>query len=238
MPYLSTTLRPQGQLLCGYSLLDDSGLANQIAAVSGQPPNAGDRCRLPDLRRVPCRHKSRRERSDPQRRLCLPGRNADPRRPARQRPLQLACLRGGNGRRGRQPDNCVYPGPEEADEHVARRLCGPAEPLRLLPLAARPGRLLDATTYRSTELTRTWARPRRRRTTRFIAPTLCNAGTAGQCPAGTADGPASADAFPAEWVPKILASPAYKEDGLLIAHLRRRQPRPVRRPHRTKTRCE
>ncbi len=44
----------------------------------------------------------------------------------------------------------------------------------------------------------------------------CSAGTAGQCPAGAAEGPASADAFLAEWAPRILASPAYKEDGLLV----------------------
>ena len=50
----------------------------------------------------------------------------------------------------------------------------------------------------------------------FIAPTPCNAGTAGQCPAGAAEGAASADAFLSAWVPKILASPAYKADGLLI----------------------
>jgi hypothetical protein len=39
MPYLSTTLRPQGDLLSGYSLLGSAGLPNALAAVSGQPPN-------------------------------------------------------------------------------------------------------------------------------------------------------------------------------------------------------
>ena len=33
---------------------------------------------------------------------------------------------------------------------------------------------------------------------------------------GSAEGAAAADAFLAKWVPKILASPAYKEDGLLV----------------------
>src|SRR4051794_3534723 len=52
----------------------------------------------------------------------------------------------------------------------------------------------------------------------FIAPTLCNSGASGQCPAGGTEGGASADAFLAAWVPKILASPAYKADGLLIVN--------------------
>jgi hypothetical protein len=51
----------------------------------------------------------------------------------------------------------------------------------------------------------------------FIAPTPCDSGATGQCaPGGTTEGPASADAFLANWIPKILASPAYKADGLLI----------------------
>ncbi len=39
MPYLSTTLRPQGELLSNYSLLGEGALPNGIAAISGQPPN-------------------------------------------------------------------------------------------------------------------------------------------------------------------------------------------------------
>jgi phosphatidylinositol-3-phosphatase len=50
----------------------------------------------------------------------------------------------------------------------------------------------------------------------FIAPDLCDAGVSSQCPAGAPAGPAAADAFLSSWVPKILSSPAYKKDGLLI----------------------
>ncbi len=50
----------------------------------------------------------------------------------------------------------------------------------------------------------------------YIAPTPCNSGAAGQCPPGSVEGAAAADAFLAEWVPQILASPTYKEDGLLV----------------------
>jgi hypothetical protein len=50
----------------------------------------------------------------------------------------------------------------------------------------------------------------------FIAPDPCDSGASGQCPAGAPEGAASADAFLSTWVPRILASPAYKADGLLI----------------------
>ena len=40
MPYLSQTLRPQGQLLSNYSLISAKGLPNYIAMTSGQRPNA------------------------------------------------------------------------------------------------------------------------------------------------------------------------------------------------------
>ena len=58
----------------------------------------------------------------------------------------------------------------------------------------------------------------------FITPNLCNDGHDGAgtgvrgttCANGQPGGLASADAFLKAWVPKILASPAYRRDGLLI----------------------
>ncbi len=58
----------------------------------------------------------------------------------------------------------------------------------------------------------------------FITPNLCNdghdgdgTGAAGKgCVNGAPGGLASADQFLRTWVPKILASPAYKQDGLII----------------------
>jgi hypothetical protein len=58
----------------------------------------------------------------------------------------------------------------------------------------------------------------------FITPNLCNDGHDGNgtgapgkgCADGRPGGLASTDAFLRAWVPKILASPAYKKDGLLI----------------------
>ena len=50
----------------------------------------------------------------------------------------------------------------------------------------------------------------------FITPNLCNDGHDAPCVDGAPGGLISADAFLRKWVPLILASPAYREDGLLI----------------------
>lgn len=50
----------------------------------------------------------------------------------------------------------------------------------------------------------------------FIVPGLCGDGHDAPCVDGRPGGLKSADAWLREWVPKILASPAYRQDGLLI----------------------
>jgi hypothetical protein len=64
----------------------------------------------------------------------------------------------------------------------------------------------------------------------YVSPSLCNAGFRGSCPEGTADGAAAADAFLAKAVPEILASPAYKKDGLLIVSFGASDPAPPADP--------
>jgi phosphatidylinositol-3-phosphatase len=50
----------------------------------------------------------------------------------------------------------------------------------------------------------------------YITPNLCNSGHDGPCVDGSTGGLVSADAWLRVWVPKILKSPAYKRDGLLV----------------------
>jgi hypothetical protein len=50
----------------------------------------------------------------------------------------------------------------------------------------------------------------------FIAPNLCHDGHDTPCKNGEPGGLNSADAFLRVWVPRILASPAYRQDGLLV----------------------
>jgi hypothetical protein len=50
----------------------------------------------------------------------------------------------------------------------------------------------------------------------FITPNLCNDGHDPQCIDGTPGGYPAINAFLRAWVPRITASPAFKQDGLLI----------------------
>ena len=50
----------------------------------------------------------------------------------------------------------------------------------------------------------------------FITPSLCNDGHDAPCVDGKPGGLVSSDLFLKTWVPRILASPAYRQDGLLI----------------------
>ena len=50
----------------------------------------------------------------------------------------------------------------------------------------------------------------------FITPNLCHDGHDAPCKNGEPGGLVSADAFLRNWVPRILASPAFKQDGLLV----------------------
>lgn len=50
----------------------------------------------------------------------------------------------------------------------------------------------------------------------YITPDLCHDGHDAPCASGEPGGLVSADRFLAQWVPQILASPAFRKDGLLV----------------------
>ncbi len=215
MPYLSTTLRRQGELLSNYALLDDGALPNGIAAISGQPPNSATVDGCPGSEAF----SSVKANSNgvlagtgcvyPVETLTI----------ADQLTLEQLDWRAyadGMADPAGKPANCVHPSPGESST------------------AAQPGgyaasqnpfvyfhSLLDlgdcsASDVPLEQLNKDLAKAEKTPSYSFIAPTPCSAGTVGQCPAGATEGAASADAFLSAWVPKILASPAYKADGVLI----------------------
>ncbi len=50
----------------------------------------------------------------------------------------------------------------------------------------------------------------------FLVPSLCNDGHDAPCVTGAPGGLLQADAFLAQWVPKIMAAPAYRDGGLIV----------------------
>jgi phosphatidylinositol-3-phosphatase len=215
MPYLSGTLRPKGELLSNYTLLGEAGLPNQIATLGGQPPNAATSAGCSTYAEFPPTSKADSNGIVhgagcvyPVETLTL----ADQLTSGR---LTWRAYAEGMVDETGAPANCVHPGAGESEAVTPGGYAARQNPFvyfhSLLDLGdcAADDLPIDqlAADLRKTEKTPNYS---------FIAPTPCDSGASGQCQPGIAEGPASADAFLATWVPKILASPAYKADGLLI----------------------
>lgn len=215
MPYLATQLRPKGELLSGYTLLDDATMPNSIAAVSGQPPNASTQADCSTYTEFPPSAKvdangvvSGAGCVYPVETLTIADQLASGRFSWR------GYMEGMVDESGKAA-NCVHPDADAADAPVPGGYAAAQNPfvhfhslLDLGDCATNDVSLEQLPTdLRKAEKTANYS---------YIAPTPCDSGAAGQCPPGSVEDAAAADAFLAKWVPQILASPAYKEDGLLI----------------------
>jgi hypothetical protein len=199
MPYLSGTLRPKGVLLTNYSLLDTAALPNGIAAISGQAPTAATKADCPDYEKC----------LFPVETLTL----ADQFGTARF--SWHAYLEGMANPEGK-PGNCIHPEPDATETPATGGYSAKLNPFvyfhSLLDLGDCASNDVPAS-----ELAKDLKRkPDAVANFNYVAPDLCNSGFRGQCPEGSPDGAAAADAWLEKTVAEILASPAYKKDGLLI----------------------
>jgi phosphatidylinositol-3-phosphatase len=199
MPYLASTLRPQGDLLSEFKLLDKAALPNSVAAIGGQPPTADTKADCLDYGK--CVYSAETLTLADQLGLA--------------KFTWRAYMEGMVNPETGQPDNCVYPQPGAPEAAVTGGYA-----TRLNPFAYFHS-LLDLGDCASNdvpfiELEKDLRKASATPNYSYISPNLCDAGISGQCPPGSPDGAAAADAFLATLVPKILAAPAYEKDGLLI----------------------
>lgn len=215
MPYLATTLRPQGDLLTNFKLLDAAALPNSLAAISGQPPNEQTKADCPTYTEIPAGATVSKKGVVsgsgcvyPVSTLTIADQVYGIQFKWR---AYLESMADASGK----PANCVHPEPEAAEVAVPGGYS-----TRLNPFAYFHSLLdLGDCSTNDTPLTGLEKDLKKTETTAnysYISPNLCSAGVTGQCAVGAPDGAAAADAFLANLVPKILASPAYKADGLLI----------------------
>lgn len=228
MPYLSATLRPQGELLSNYALLGEAGLPNQIAAISGQPPNGATTAGCSTYGEFPPTAKASANGVLSGSGCIYPVETltfADQLGVSR---LTWRAYVDGMVDATGSPANCVHPGPEEVEAVAPGGYTARQNPFvyfhSLLDLGD-----CSADDLPLDQLTADLRKAEKTPSFSFIAPTLCNSGATGQCAAGVTEGPAAADAFLSTWVPRILASPAYKADGLLIVDFAAANP-PVATP--------
>jgi hypothetical protein len=210
MPYLAGTLRPRGTLLSGYTLLDPAALPNSIAAVGGQPPTPETKADCPDYGK--CVYSAET--------LTLADQLGIAKFSWR------AYMEGMANPETGTPDNCVYPQPGAPPATTTGGYAATLNPFvyfhSLLDLGD-----CSANDVPLTQLEKDLKTAKSTPNYSYVSPDLCNAGVSGQCAPGTPEGAASADAFLATLVPKILASPAYKADGLLIVSFGQANPAPI-----------
>ena len=215
MQYLATQLQPKGELLSGFTLLDAATMPNGIAAVSGQPPNASTKANCSTYTEFP---PSAKVASNgvvsgagcvyPVETLTIADQLASGRFSWR------GYMEGMVDEAGK-PANCVHPDPDATNAPAPGAYAAAQNPFvnfhSLLDLG-------DCATndVPLEQLSKDLGKATNTPNYSYIAPTPCDSGATGQCAPGSVEGAAAADAFLAKWVPQILASPAYKEDGLLV----------------------
>jgi len=235
MPYLAS-LRPQGELLSNYTLLTDKGLPNYIGMIGGQSPNAltsGDCTTYTDYPGT----------AQPDRNGNVAGNGCIYPAQAINLADQLFSARfswgaymedmgkpepvaQGETAPANPPQNCVRPDVNAADPTQDVRKADPSTgyagsgyAVRHNPFAYFHSLLdLGSCAQKDVPLDRLdGALAAGTPNFTFISPNLCNSGEPTECDTDIKDpGPAQADKFLSTWVPKILASPAYQQDGVLI----------------------
>jgi hypothetical protein len=198
MPYLSGTLRQQGVLLTNYSLLDAAALPNGLAATSGQAPTADTKANCPQYEKC----------LFPVETLTVADQFGSARFTWHAYLEDMADPEG-------KPANCVHPEPGTTEATAPGGYSATANPFVYFHSLLDLG---DCATndVPLSELPKDLKKADSTANFSYIAPNQCNAGFRGQCPEGTPDGPAAADAWLERTTKEILSSPAYKKDGLLI----------------------
>ena len=220
-PYLKTTLPAKGTLLTQYYGVGHASLDNYIAMVSGQEPNPStqaDCTRYVDVVGA-----------------SVNGQNhgagcvypADVKTLGDQLDAKHVSWRGYMEDMGvdptREPSTCGNPGPSSGAGTQDQTQAASAKD----QYAARHNpfvyfhSLLDSGSCKRnvaelSQLTRDFASASTTPRFSFITPDLCSDGHDQPCIDGRPGGLTSVDAFLKVWVPRILNSPAFKKDGLLI----------------------
>jgi hypothetical protein len=218
-PYLSGRLRPQGVLLEQATALAADGLPDRLAQIGGQPPNAQTKAGCPTFAEIPPSATVSKRGEVTADGCVFPNTVTTIGDQLTSRGLLWRAYvedldRGPDRRR-----TCRRPGSNAADDTLRGRV-GDSYATRLNPWVYYHSLLdlgdCDANDGSLDRLGDDLAKASATPNLSWIAPNLCNSGSESPCADGSAGGLAAADAFLATWVPKILASPAYKQDGLLI----------------------
>jgi hypothetical protein len=212
--YLNRTLVPKGTLLSQYRSLGASELSDYLALVSGQAPNADTAAGCPNYNDFPsgtAPDGAGEVAGDgcvyPNTVLTIGDQVTAAGKVWRSYLDHMGsstCVHPSSG----APDNAVLPGADPEYDTRHNPFIYFHSLLDLGDCSADDGGL--------TQLPGDLGSASKTATYSFIAPGLCDDSDQTACPDGQPGGLAGEDAFLRQWVPKILASKAYKQDGALM----------------------
>lgn len=218
-PYLATELRPKGALLTGYASLGRGDMPDYIAMAGGQPPNDETSAGCPTYTDIPLTAKADKQGTIegtgcvyPNTVTTIGDQLSSSKRTWRAYVEDLE--------KGVPPKTaCRRPDANAADDTLKARP-GDGYATRHNPFVYYRSLLdlggCDSSDLPLTGLEADLAKPKDAPSLSFIVPNLCNDGTESPCIDGSPGGLPAADAFLRNWVPKILASPNFEKDGLLV----------------------
>ncbi len=212
--YLNGTLRRRGTLLSGYRTLGDTELPDYLAMISGQAPNADTRSDCAIYSEFPSSATAQGN-----------GQFTGPGCVYPNTALTVADQVTAAGKQwkaylaGMGSSTCVHADSNAADDAPLTG-AGSDYATRHNPFIYFHS-LLDLGGCSSNDvgiqhLAGDLRAVKRTPTYAYIAPGLCDEPSATSCPGDKPGGLAGEDAFLKRWVPKILASEAYKQDGVLM----------------------
>jgi hypothetical protein len=218
-PYLSTTLRKQGELITQYYGVAPSSLANEIALISGQGPTQDTAADCPVFTSIAPTGNAAGAQvigngcAYPQATQSLPAELADNGNTWR------AYIQGIDQGPAGQPKSCRTPPPGAADPNQVATTTDP------YVTHLNPFIYLDALTtgtqctHDDVGLDKLAKDLKQEKTTpnfSYIAPDACDDGSDTPCTTGAPAGLTESDTFLETVIPEIKASPAYKHDGMII----------------------
>ena len=210
--YLSQTLRPQGVLLSRYYAIGHASLPNYIAQISGQRPNPATKGDCPDYE--PFDSGGTASLDQAKGRGCV--------YPESVQTVAGQLSAAGKTWKGYMEDMgtpCLHPEPGAPDSNhdaqEGRQYATRHNPfVYFAGITSSPECQANDVDFSNlgADLETVASTPN----LSYISPNLCNDGHDNPCVDGREGGLVSADAWLGKHVPEILASPAYKQDGMLV----------------------
>ncbi len=218
-PYLAKTLRGQGELLTNYYAVAGGELANEVALVSGQGPTPQTAANCPDYAEISPGKVGAEEQAEgagcvyPSATLTLPGQLAAAGK------TWKAYVEGiGNGGAG-QPSTCRHPALGSTDPDHSPLPGDAYETWRnpFVYFSSLTGSECAQDDVGIEQLQTDLQSASSTPSFSYIVPSACHDGSEKPCETGQPAGLAAAEPFLKTVVPEIEASPAYKQEGGLIA---------------------